>query len=586
MKDIRKLVANKAVWTVMAFIAMGFLSGSGNATVTSSPKSQNNQVGESGKARYYYMQGSIEAANQNMASAYEYFKKAYEIDPSYSEAGFTYGNQRIFMRVDTLQTDNELKRSMKMMQEYVDRNPRDLYATQMYGYITTALDTVEESIRVYETTYSQMPGETQLLPILADAYMRAMKGEEALESLKRYETIEGKSNELSLKKLTLMLAMQDTVGAIREVEDLISTSPRDPYSRILKGNLYEVIGEMDSVISSYKEAEFLAPENGAVKMSMANYYRATGDSVMLDRMMYEALLSEEMEMEEKLGVLGDYLQKLLDEKGDKSRGDHLFSVLKEQYPHEPMVLEMSARYSGAKGDYAGAVEAINYAIDVEPSEQQYWLMLLSYELTDKKYEDAVKDYKRAAEHIEPPIQLKNLYSAAASMLENTQEAEQILKELLGEILGESLVEGKPSRDELDKARKELKYDELLWVSNLYCMLGDLYYKNSDSERGFAEYENSLFFFGDNALALNNYAYFLSEEDKELEKARKMSRRALELSENNPTYLDTYAWILYKMGEYSEAMDYIKLAIELAEEQGEISEEYEEHKEAIEKAYLK
>ena len=534
------------------------------------------------KARYYFMQGSIEASVGNMPQAYEYFKKAFELDPGYGDASFTYGSQRLFIQTDTMQSDSEMKRSLRLMQDYVDSNPSDLYATQMYGYLTSALDTLEESVRVYETTYSLMPSETQLLPQLSDAYMRLGKNKDALGALQRYENIEGKSKDISLKKITFLLASKDTLSAVREVNELIDYNPRDPMSHILKGNLYEVVGDRDSVLKAYKEAEVLAPSNGAVKMSLAQYYREIGDSVMLDNMMYEALLSEEFELEDKLGILGDYLQKLLDESGDRQRGDHLFAVLQAQYPHEPAVLDMAARYAGAKGDYAGAAESIGYAIDMDPVNEKYWLMLLSYEMTRNQYSQAVKDYQRAKEHIEPSLQLKNLYTAAATMLPDSLETERILKEMLRET-DERLVADNLDKKDLEKIRSSSDYDGLVWISNLYCMLGDLYYKQGKADEGFQEYENSLYFLSDNALTLNNFAYFLSEEDRDLEKARQMSRRSLDLVENNATYLDTFAWILYKMGEYQEAMDYMKLALELAAEAGDDNEEYKVHYEAIEKA---
>lgn len=533
------------------------------------------------KARYYFMQGSVEAGHENMDRAYEYFKKAYELDPDYADAAFTYGNQRLFMRNDTLQSDVELNRSREMMREYVDRNPRDIYATQMYGYVSTALDTIDEAIRVYENAYSLMSKETQLLPVLSDAYMRKIQGDKAIDALERYEKIEGKSKEISLKKITIRMALNDTTGAQEEVDALIRWNPRDPYSVLLKGNLYDLIGKPDSVIAAYRQAEKLAPNSGAVKMNMANYYRSIGDSVMLDKMMYEALLAEDFELRDKLGILGDYLQKLLEGKGDQTRGDHLFEVLKSQYPHEPEVLEMSARYSAAKGDFAAAEEAINYAVDVDPTNEQYWLMLLSFDLTDERYDDAVKNYRRAAEHFEPSMKLKNLYAVAASVMSDADEAEKILTELLAET-DERLV-GESKEEELFEVRKGLDYDGLKWVSSLYCMLGDLQYKKGEAEKGFANYDHSLYFLNDNALTLNNYAFFLSEEGKDLEKAKEMSRRSLDLAEQNATYLDTYAWILYKLGEYDEALDYIELAKELAEANGETNEEYEKHYEAIKKA---
>ena len=537
------------------------------------------------KARYYFIQGSLEAAAENMPEAYEYFKKAYELDTTYRDAAFTYGSQRLFMRTDTLQTNTELKKSLKLMQDYVDSNPKDLYAAQMYGYVTTALDTIEESVRVYDRIYNLMPRETQILVQLADAYMRISKGPEAIKALEQYETIEGKSKDISLKKMTFLMAMKDTAAAVKEVNSLIASNPRDPYSRILKGNLYEVTGDMDSVLQAYRDAARLAPDNGAVKMSLAQYYRAVGDSVMLDNMMYESLLSEDLELRDKLGILGDYLQKLLDEEGDRARGDHLFSVLQSQYPHEPDVLEMAARYAGAKGDFKGAEEAIGYAVDMDPTNEHYWLMLLSYELTDNNYEKAVESFGTAKEHIEPSLQLKNLYAAAASMLEDTAKAENIINELLAET-DPGLVSAAPGSPQLEEVRSTLDYDGLVWISSLYCMLGDLYYKGKEPDKGFDEYEKSLYFFSDNALTLNNFAYFLSEEDKDLEKAKKMSKRSLELVENNATYLDTYAWILYKLGEYQVAMDTMQMAMDMAEAAGDENEEYKIHYEAISEALKK
>lgn len=532
------------------------------------------------KARYYFTQGSIEAAGKNMAEAYEYFKKAYETDPAYSDASFTYGGQRIFLQTDTLQTEFELLRSLKMMQDYVDQNPRDLYATEMYGFVSSRLDTVEETIRVYERVYDLMPKETQLLLSLADAYMMKRRGKDAVSVIEKYEAIEGLSPQTTLKKITYMLADKDTVAALKEADKLVDNNPLDPFSLLLKGNLYELTNNMDSVYSAYKSAESLAPDNGAVKMSLANYYREAGDSVMLDNMTYEALLSEDFGLEDKISILGDYLQKLIDEKGEKSRGDYLFKALMAQYPHEPSLLDISARYSAAKGNFEEAAEEISYAIDLDATNERYWLMLMSYLLADSRYHDIIMEYKRASQHIEPSMAMKNLYAGAASQLDDSHEGLEILRELLSEedpaLLTDDL-------EAINKVRKELDYDGLMWVSTLYCMIGDIDYKSGNHDDGFQVYERSLLFFPDNALTLNNYAYFLAEEGLELEKAKKMSRRSLDLAENNPTYLDTYAWILYKLGEFEEALEYQNLAIELASQAGDENEEFKEHLEKIEKA---
>lgn len=537
------------------------------------------------KARYYYMQGSQEIARKEMASAYEYFKKAYELDSTYNDAAFTYANQRLFLRTDTMQSDTELLKSLGMMQKYVDANPLDLYAARMYGYVTSALDTLDEAIRVYERSYNLMPGETSLLEALAEAYMRQQKQTEALDALERFEKIEGLSKDLGLKKIGYYLAFQDTVGALNEANKIVAANPRDPYSLILKGNLYEVVGEMDSVYAAFKKAEELAPSNGSVKMSLASYYQTVGDTIMLDNMIYEGLLSEDFEMEDKLMILADFLQTLIDEKGDHKRGDYLFSVLLQQYPHEPDVLDMAARYSAAKGNYAEARENVSYAIDLDPTNERYRVMILSYDIQEENYKRGIEDYNETKKHLEPSSTLKSLYAACATMLEDTREGEKIITDLIRET-DERLDSASADREVLTEVRKEVLYDDLIWLGSLYTSLGDLYYKQGDKDKSFEMFENALFFNNDNALTLNNYAYFLSEEDRDLDKALAMSFKAMEMSEDNPTYLDTYAWILYKMGNYKEALEYMERALELAKEFEDDNEEYDLHYQAIKKALEK
>lgn len=66
----------------------------------------------------------------------------------------------------------------------------------------------------------------------------------------------------------------------------------------------------------------------------------------------------------------------------------------------------------------------------------------------------------------------------------------------------------------------------------------------------------------NALVLNNYAYHLATHGGDLRRAEQMSQRAIQIESENPTYLDTYAWVLYLQGQKSLAEFYIRRAISL------------------------
>ena len=61
--------------------------------------------------------------------------------------------------------------------------------------------------------------------------------------------------------------------------------------------------------------------------------------------------------------------------------------------------------------------------------------------------------------------------------------------------------------------------------------------------------------GNNLLVLNNYAYYLTLENMELEKALEMSARTLRDEPDELIYVDTYAWILFLLERYDDAKLY-------------------------------
>lgn len=370
-----------------------------------------------------------------------------------------------------------------------------------------------------------------------------------------------------------MLASGDTLAAIDEATALINYNRSEPAFRILKGNLYEVIGNNDSTLAYYKQAEEMSPDNGSAKIALANFYKNLGDSVAYDGKMYEALLSEDFMLEEKISFLEEYLQTLLNDKSDTGRGDHLFSVLMEQFPHEPAVLDLAARYSGAKGDYKGAEEQIGYAIDLDPQNVEYWGQLMRYELADDRAADAMVTYRRAKEHIEIPNGITLMYASAATTEKKFDEAEKAYADLIHEANPDL-----PLTDSVTdtRFRNSLNFEGLTRISSLYTMLGDMYYASGDLDKTFKAYDNSLFFYASNPLTLNNYAYFLTETDGDLDKALDMSRKSIEQDPDNETYLDTYAWVLFKKKEYKEALEYQEKALEIAEAAGDAAAEFYHH----------
>ena len=498
-------------------------------------------------------------------AAYEYYRKAYETDPTYVEAAEGYGRLRLGVRHESLANLPEMLRSLEMMRQYVDRYPDDVYESLYYGYVAGQLDTLGEAVRVFERTAKRHPQKTTALLHLSEAYANNDRLREAAEALDRYERIEGFSPNITLRKITFYLAEKDTVAAKREADRMLAQNPKDANYVMIKGNFYDVINEKDSALACYMEAERLDPEAGAPKLALADAYKERGDSALYDAKIYELLLSEDYDLEGKTQILAQYLQNLFIDKNDTRRGDNLFSTLREQYPHAKEIRDLAARYAAAKGNFKEAEEEISYAIDQDLGNTTYWGQLMTYQATDNRADEALQTYERAKSHIKPDYTLKMYHAAVAQQANRYDIAFNDYRQMIQEI--DSGV-NPSARVKLSDLRKDMTMEELDRMATLFVTMGDAYHMAQMPDSSYLAYDNALELDPGNVLAKNNYAYFLTEDGGDLAKARKLVEEVMDTPESaNPTYIDTYAWILYKSGDLEKALEQQKHALEQAEGMG-------------------
>jgi tetratricopeptide (TPR) repeat protein len=122
---------------------------------------------------------------------------------------------------------------------------------------------------------------------------------------------------------------------------------------------------------------------------------------------------------------------------------------------------------------------------------------------------------------------------------------------------------KNDEDAINYFEKGRRYtSDKLQMANFDAFLGDLYHQQGEEEKAFDAYDRTLRNDPDNALVLNNYAYYLSLKGERLDEALQMAIKANELEPDNVYYLDTYAWVLYKLGRYKEAEKQMKKCLGL------------------------
>lgn len=528
------------------------------------------------KARYYYVEGSVALAEGRASEAYEFIRKAAKTDPEYAEANYTYALMRMTLRNDTLTTPKEVERSISLMKPYIDQYPRETEEAMNYSFLVARTGDLDEAIRVAERSDTLAGSLPAILLQLAQYYSAKQDYEKAISTLERYERIEGNDPDIAFRKFSLMFMQGDTARLISESDRLVRENPLSTEYLLIRGNAMDALQMPDSALASYQRAEALDPDDGRVKLTLANYYLERGDSAAYDRKSSEAILSENIMLDEKLDMMTRYMQNIIsDSTADSRRGARLFDGLLKQYPHEPKVLDLGAQYSAMTNDYARARELMAYATDLEPENPDYWTRLAHFNFADERYAEAVEICEKAMEKLpEPTRGLLLVYGTACSLSDRYDKAREAYQKILEmELPGALLTDD--AQTMLQKAGK-LPYESLIRVAEIFQMVGDGSFKTGDIERSTKEYDVVLALNPESVIALNNYAYYLAIGGGDLEKAEELSRKAVAEQPDNPTYLDTLAWILYLKGHYAEALEIQEKAMENITPEAEGSGEYWDH----------
>lgn len=513
------------------------------------------------KARHYLLESAVHNLNGDNAATYELSRKAFRTDPSYDEAAYSFGLYRLSL--PPTDTVDEFANSFGLMRTYIDNYPKDYIGSRRYAIIASRIGDLDEARRIYERNESIFPEKSEDILNLANVYISLDSISEALRTINRYENLEGKSSGLSVHKISMMLSRQDTAAALQEADELIAYNASNADNYIVKGNTFIVIEKPDSAYKYFAKAETVEPESGRAKIAMANYWMQKGDTAKYDSKIYEALLANDFDMDDKISMLMGYMAKLLSDNSNSERAAVLFKSLTDQYPHEPAVMWLASEYSAVNKDYDDAAEKISYALSLSPDNTQYWEKLMQYRMGAEKYDLAEEAYNAGSKKVKPSDGMDYLLATSYQLANRYDDAIMVYDRLIKQIDARFSATDTINSNQIAAS---VSPDNRLKLSSLYLSTGDAFQLMKDTTSTFNAYGNAIAFYPENTLALNNYAYLMAESGLDLKQAERMAAKAIQIEPENPIFLDTYAWILFKQGEYTEALPYQSIAVEKSSEE--------------------
>ena len=512
------------VWTVLMTAAC-----SSSRKVVATDKVPALTKAEQGKYEYYFLEAVRLEQQECYDEAFEMLRHCLGICPTAPSALYKTATYLFFL--------NNKEQALEALLKAVEYEPNNYWYRQTLASYYQTNREYDKAIAVLEEMQQQFPKRNgELLSALVGLYNHTQQHDKVIDALTRLELLMGKSEAISMEKSRNYLLMGNKEGAFNEMEALVAEYPENSYYRVVLAEVYIDHGRANDAEPLLREVLREEPDYGPAKIMMVQYYKALGDSIgyraMVDTVIMSATVTDEVKVQMLLLMIADktdsdYMLQLFDramqQPQQSARMGHLCVqyMLKLEQPEErvrPVLLRM---------------------LEVEPDHVQACLQLLSYAAKRNDLEEIISICSEAIDY--SPEVLEFYYYKALGLYQTDRydEALATYRTAVEQVTAES--------------DREM-------VADIYTAMGDLQHQRGESSEAYLCYDSALVYSPANILVLNNYAYFLSEENRELDKAEQMSRRTIEAEPDNATYLDTYAWILYRLERYEEAWQYMERAL--------------------------
>lgn len=498
--------------------------------------------GDADKSDYMYLEALRAKSKGNYDAAFALLSRARELNPADRETGLELSNFKLLLGSDASDSAN-LAEGMAMLREYWDANPSDYHTGVKYGLLSQRMLDRDEAIRVWSKLHDIYPDKVEISFQLAEALSQGGDEADRNRAIAIYdsiEAVEGPSMALSGNKIQLYFNENDTASVIAEADRLRESSPSNVEFLVFSGRVYATFGRGEEALKFLDRACEVDPSSGLAYFSKAEYYNSINDSVGYDREVFNALRQNSLDVETKLSILRGYIQQMYTDSLQQPRIRQLFDTLIVQHPLEHDIHDYYARYLIVTKDYDGAAEQEEQTLGLNPADPEGWEMLTSLYLQNEKFDKAEDAINRSLHYYPDNVR-------------------QLL--ILGSIYGQRN-ENDRAMEELNRALDKADPRDAEILSRIYTAMGDNMYQQNLPDSSYVYYTKAIQYDPTNTLALNNCAYHMACQGKDLDEALRLIETVMRNETDNPTSLDTYAWVLFKRKDYAKAREIIDRTIEL------------------------
>lgn len=484
---------------------------------------------------YYYLEAIRLKQLEKYDDSFQLLQHCLTINPNGAAALYEVAQYYLYLKQQAL--------AVEALERACACAPDNFWYARALSTTHLQMNNRDKAIEVLKAMTVRFPKRIDPLYTLLDLYSRSAQYDEVIAILERLEKRMGKSEQLTMEKFNTYMQMGDEKRALNEMKALVEEYPMELRYQVMLGDFYLKKGEHDKAYEIYQQVLNEESDNAIALYSMANYYQLTGQDERYNQQLDTLLLNKKVESNIKLGIMQQLVVKNETTDRDSTRIVTLFDRIMQQEPDDPQIPLFYAQYLFNKKMTDKMIPVLKQVLDLEPTNSAARMTLLNQYISTQNYEELIRLCEGGVEA--EPENLTYYYLLAIGYAQFERHDDMLAIAL----------RAVPHINERSDKRV---------AADIYSVLGDSYHQKQMNEEAYKAYEQSLKYNPDNIPVLNNYAYYLSLEQTDLDKAEEMSYRTIKAEPNNATYLDTYAWILFIKGNYAEARIYIDEAMKAEE----------------------
>ena len=479
---------------------------------------------------YIYQEAIRQKLIEKHSASFDLLCHAYDICPDVPEVLYDLALYRLVLRQDSL-AEQLFSRAA-----YLD--PQNTYYKEALASFYLQRRRIEDALPQLETLANLQPRRTDVLSQLVNIYSANDRPADAIRILNRIEVLEGKMASVSYRKFSLYKSMEKEEEAFAELESLCKEYPHEMSYRLAIGDQLLQAGRIDEAEDIYAEVRRIEPENLGLKLSMLELYRQTNQDSLFKVTRDSLLFAPGTESETRVTLMRDYIssEQNADSIGPE-RVRQVFDRLDDAFPQDLSLLQLRAAYlvTYDKSNDSAFVAVMDRVNELEPANTQALFFLIQHYAEHQDFAHLENICRRAV--LTHPDELLCHYFLGVALYQQDKKREALAAFRAGIV--QKTEDSRPTM-----------------VADLYSVMGDILHEMGSEIEAYAAYDSCLVYQDDNVQCLNNYAYYLSLQQTNLDRAEEMSYRTIRMEPDNKTYLDTYAWILFMKERYAEAQMYI------------------------------